>query len=724
MMFARKQFGARGKFLQWCCWSGRHWWALGLLLLLTVTLYGGINYYAWERPSNEIFIAGYLLSIIWVFLKTHPQRPSRATAGFIGAVVLIYLALHLPIFDHASWNANGLFDDAAWDIYLIRQKLLTLPWQTLRYDPIGNIVREYLFHSFMAGWLGIFGYTIKAFNYGLLFLGGLTVIFAALAVRLFFKDQVAWGAAVLMTLLPFHYVHQFLGHRYAIAPPLLAMAIYFFFMGQQAAVRFKGWYFCWTAVCLGLLTMSSIMGRQALYAALVVGVWHLGRGIYRWRQGKTRRSAGHSGRWYILMGAVLGLVLAPHLLYMGLREFPYLGHEQELIHNFLQDPHWWTEHLYQIWQMVFSPVIGCRPYVRFAFDTALMPYFFCPLWGLGLYGLLRRRQYWPVALNWIPLLGAYVARPYDFRCFLAVPAWFITLGIGWGDLLAYGRQWPARLGRWPRTAAFKIEVISIGILGLVLLMVPLVVRKPLALRHIYASLAVILLGGGLYLGWSLGRAISFSVLTMRRQYLGLIGLGLLVGGGLLESSYLLLSLRQRPSAVFAFAHFSVGRARMMQDLMDDRRPSAQGHRADELFFTLKHPAHYVGVCSLAYGIVHLYLEQAVKSHDIFKMCPGPLSLTPPAKIWQANRQFWLELDPTKATSYLFMWDALPETKFLYTFLTQLRPPGILKVVSSKLEGKELKVFYLKMLRGEFQQWQRRLTLLDPPGQDPSVVGAE
>ncbi len=373
-MWALKQFLARKKFAQWRGWPGRHWWALGGGLLLTITLSSGINYYAWGRPSNEIFLAGYLLSIIWVFLKTHPERPARATLGFIGAVSLIYLALHLPIFEHASWNTNGLFDDAAWDIFLIRQKLQTLPWQTIRYDPIGNIVREYLFHSFMAGWLGVFGYSIKAFNYGLLCLGGLTVIFAALAVRLFFKDQVALVAAVMMTLLPFHYIHQFLGHRYAIAPPLLALAIYFFLRGQQAAVRFKGWYFCWTAVWLGLLTMSSIMGRQALYAALVVGIWHLGIEGYRWYQGKTRRPAwGEAGRWYVLMGAVLGLVLVPHLLYMGLKEFPYLGHEQELVSNFWQDPHLWIEHLYQIWQMVFSPVIGCRPYVRFALDTALMP---------------------------------------------------------------------------------------------------------------------------------------------------------------------------------------------------------------------------------------------------------------------------------------------------------------------------------------------------------------
>ena len=711
------------------------WWA-GLGLWVAVSIAWGISYYGYHhQESNRYFLYFYGLSIFWIFLRGHPVWPSRRTWGFIGLVALLYAALHLPIFHHAPWNENGLFDDAAWDIYLLKKNLFTQPWQTLYYDHIGGIAREYLFHYFMAVWLKVFGYSIKAFNYGLLFLGAWTVIFAALTVRIFWRSKLAFLAAVTMTLLPFHYAHQFIGHRYAIALPLLAAAIYFF---VQANKQNESWYMKWFAVLLGLVIMSSIMGRQALYAAVVVGGLRCLQGLILRRPlcGRPRGllSFCYRYRGYFMVAGIVLVVLLPHLLYIIQWPHYYFRREFGLIGDFFSEKRSPLISFFKTWLMLFCPCLGRSNYARFSLDVALMPYSLCALWGLGLFYLARFRQYWIIALNFIPILGSWVAGPYDFRFYFAVPAWFIALGMGLGALLRLGARLRAYLGPWPTTKSFGVLFLGLAGAAILLAIAPYG-NRPLELylpRRFYEHFAVWLLLGGIFLGWasrnlrppalggeawagiSLRRALREGLLknlaVLKWQYAAVLGVLLLWGTGLLDNTWQLLKVRQHPQEIFLMEHAEVGRARIMQDIIEGAAvPSPRLHRPHELKTRLKPTGSYFGVCSRSFGVVHLFLEQQNLPYDIFRFCQMPITLFEWHQLWNFNVSFWKSLNPMLAAEYVFMWDYTRHSRDMYKHLKALHPPGTLKMILRSWEGTKLQVFYLKMTQQEFVQWQQYLS---------------
>ena len=95
---------------------------------------------------------------------------------------MIYFGTHLFNYSSAPWNNYGLFDDAAWDIYISKQECFTNhTFETIYHDEeIGGISRELLFHYYITVLFKIFGYNMFTFNMGLVFLGYITVLFTML----------------------------------------------------------------------------------------------------------------------------------------------------------------------------------------------------------------------------------------------------------------------------------------------------------------------------------------------------------------------------------------------------------------------------------------------------------------------------------------------------------------------------------------------------------------
>lgn len=92
----------------------------------------------------------------------------RRAFGFVTTFVLLGLLFaltHVWNFKTAPWNQNGLFDDAAWDIYFAKTHVLSNePFQPAYSDGIG-IAREAVFHCYITAFFVLFGYNLQSFPF-------------------------------------------------------------------------------------------------------------------------------------------------------------------------------------------------------------------------------------------------------------------------------------------------------------------------------------------------------------------------------------------------------------------------------------------------------------------------------------------------------------------------------------------------------------------------------
>jgi hypothetical protein len=236
-------------------------------------------------------------------------------------------------------------------------------------------------------------------------------------------------------------------------------------------------------------------------------------------------------------------------------------------------------------------------------------------------------------------------------------------------------------------------------------------RRPLSMyisRYLYEIMAVVLIVVGLVWAWSVFAKRTNPTLG-RWQYLAAFGIVLLGGGGLIDSTFVILYLRHHPHDFYLMEHYEIGRARMMQDILEGREnPSPQKHRPHELRLELTPAPSYFGVCSMSFGVVHLFMDQHRLPYDLFRFCPAPTTILSWEKLWQNHVTFWLSLNTSLAPTYVFMWDYMRTTRDLYDFLKKAHPPGTLRMITRRGEGHKLKVFYLKMTAAELQKWQKKL----------------
>ncbi|MBP5295973.1 MAG: hypothetical protein J6Y94_01425, partial [Bacteriovoracaceae bacterium] len=516
----------------------------------------------------------------------------------------------------------------------------------------------------------------------------------------------------------------------------------------------------------GITVMSAIMGRQVLYALLVVvagqligyGWRHRSALAPLWQRGKLLGRKSFWQEWvsslrkrkfwpvwptlaawgkacgqkiwqdpfqqWVIWGLMLGIVLLPHLCYIFLYpDANYFRREQDLMREFFTQPHLWWWRIGPTLNMLFMPMIGRTFFSRYTLDEALLPFWMWPLWLVGLLGLWRRRRYLLLALNFVPAIGAYVSGPYDFRFFFAVPAWMITMGTGLGILAQ--APW---IARWWRGSTWLAK-FKFGLMLALILMVMFGLcywgNYSWHFYHDEVYQALGIWGACLFffaiIWWGMRHYHQAAQPVQAARYyfwqgLGIVGSWIILGAGLTAAAWRLSSLAERPHAFFTLPHHDVGRARMMQDVLRGRSfVQASYHDKDELRpkQRLGPPDTYVGVCSAAYGIVHLFLPRD-KTQKFFDFCPGPINVVRWEQVQEQNRKFWLQLSPSTADRYLFLWDFTKAHAPLYSNLRAMRPPGELKLLSSEVDGEEVRIFYLVQTADQFREWQRRLAQDRPP----------
>jgi hypothetical protein len=455
-------------------------------VLAIVALAGSWLHYDGSWPGNAAAWAAWLLGMVAIggafvrpglvgtsvrrLIRGTPLALVRSDFGIGAACLAIYLVSHLWNLESSPWNANGLFDDAAWDLYFARTHAFVAPYQAAFFDDVGRISRETLFHYVITGAFSVFGFNLPVFNGVLLGLGAVTVVFTTLAVhRLTASPAVALVSAVALNLFPLHYLHVFVGHRYAIAAPLMAVSLYYLYSGFELRsglrLALSGTF---AALCLG----SAVMGKQYILGLLLAAVLVPIADRRRWQSTAHRTSA-------VIWLAAFAIAATPLLAYVSFNTAEYLGREGGLLREFTD-------------AFATSGLEGVRPYFEalwglfFASDTfarqwlhdyPLIPLAWYPLVLGGLVVALVRRRFEIAFLATIPIASALLATPYDFRVLLAAPIWIIAMGLAldaalraWASVRS-SRTSDARSER-PVITGFRVGLPATALALLVLGIVP------------------------------------------------------------------------------------------------------------------------------------------------------------------------------------------------------------------------------------------------------------
>jgi hypothetical protein len=363
------------------------------------------------------------------------SRPSSARCWKIALVLAVaYFGIHLLLLPHAPWNENGLFDDAAWDIYFAKSHVGPggKPFQPAYYDEVGAISREVLFHYYITAFFRLFGYNLLTFNYALLCLGYVTLVFTVLAVdQLCRRTVVTVVAAVMLGFFPLYFTQIFIGHRYAMAPPLIAASYFFLIIAfRGASAR--------AAVVSGLLgaacVESAVMGKQYLLGLTLAAVTLV---LFHRSQVVTRRNIRIAG--YFLAAVLLGL--APLFAYVIYNTDAYYVRERNLVRDFrlslansgILGLETYVEQL----RSVFLSKWGERRFFSPEFYAIPLPYYLLII--PGFFVALRRRHPEVMLLSLLPVVGAFVAGCADFRVLICVPFWVVSACLALDALLSSGR---------------------------------------------------------------------------------------------------------------------------------------------------------------------------------------------------------------------------------------------------------------------------------------------
>jgi hypothetical protein len=427
---------------------------------------------AWEMTALHYTGAAYGNDFAWIswllavasycgaFVRF--RRPSlagrtilRSEVGIGLALLLLYLVTHLWNFPVAPWNTNGLFDDAAWDIYFAKTHAYNGPFQAAWFDTVGYISRETVFHYYFTAFFKLFGYNLQVFIGSLLVLGFVTILATILIVhRLFHNRWVTAAAALVLNFFPIEFLHIFVGHRYAIAAPLMMVSLYFLYSGFQDRSFFRvGLSAFFAALCLD----SAIMGKQYILALAVAAVL-LPLVDKRWRSPEARALAL---AWFF------GFVIAatPLLVYVIFNATDYFRREGGLLTAFAAE---YAAHgidgvrpfFEQVAELFFANDTYERQWLH---DYPVIPLAYYPLLLAGLGLALVRRRLELVFLALIPVGSAFLSGAYEFRVLLAVPVWVICIAFA---LDAVARQWAAR----PASRQLRVApVLAAGVAGLLLL---------------------------------------------------------------------------------------------------------------------------------------------------------------------------------------------------------------------------------------------------------------
>jgi hypothetical protein len=416
-----------------------------------------------KYPGNPFTWAAWILSLILLLATYFPEsrelkewalslwsRDKLFLSVFAG-LALLFVVCHIWNFKTAPWNQNGLFDDAAWDIYFAKNHVFTPePFQVAYSD---GIAREAIFHYSISFFFVLFGYNLLTFNICLLILGLITFLFTALLIhRLFNGYLVTIVAAVIFNFLPLQFIQTFIGHRYAMAAPLIMSSLYFLTTGFADRSPFR---MALSAVLAALCVESAIMGKQfimCLAAAMILYV------IIDYKRSVTKEKV----RYVVIFGLGLIAALVPLIVFVYYNSKVYFGHERELTALFVQAYRNQAAGALKPYVKDLSDIFFASFTVRrlSMLDQVIFPFSYYAFLIPGLVLALIRKRFELILLAIVPVAGAFVSVAYDFRVLHAAPFWIILMAFTFDALI--------KLGAIPALRRYALHLGILVIAGAVL----------------------------------------------------------------------------------------------------------------------------------------------------------------------------------------------------------------------------------------------------------------
>lgn len=417
-----------------------------------------ILHYNHKYPGNPFTWMAWLLCLGFLLAAYFPETEElkqwasslwqdKLFLRVFAFLALVFVISHIWNFRTAPWNQNGLFDDAAWDIYFAKKYVFTgEPFQAAYPD---GIAREVIFHYYITFFFVLFGYNLLTFNIALLLLGMTTFLFTSLLIhRLFNSYLVTIVSALVFNFLPLHFIQTFIGHRYAMAAPLIMSSLYFLTTGIADRSPFR---IALSSVLAALCVESAIMGKQFVICLAAAMILYL---ITDYKRSATREKT----RYVVIFGIGLVASLIPLIVFAYYNRIVYFGHESDLTADFVQAyknraSGTLKPYFKNLAEIFFAPFAGRRLSMQ---EYVLIPFYYYAFLIPGLVIALLKKRFEIVLLAIVPVVGAFVSSAYDFRVLHAAPFWIILMAFTFHALTRFGAV------PWLRRYALHLVILLIA----------------------------------------------------------------------------------------------------------------------------------------------------------------------------------------------------------------------------------------------------------------------
>ena len=434
---------------------------LGLSVIsLALCFLSGAAHYRKAGWGDSWHPIGWLLSMLFLLLAFLP-RPSELRATFKTVIkpktaffvfwILFFVVAHLWNFRTAPWNGDGIFDDAAQDLLLVKTHGIGRPFQAAWFQSYTLIAHETLFQYYLWPWLHLFGYNILTNEAASLALWGTTFLFTLLLVDLFFESYVVTSViALVFIFLPFAFIYSFFAFHYEMAAPLCVASVYFLHVGFKTDSSFC---LALGGIAAGLCLASSLLGQQYVLALLGFVVLCAVFDRKRLKQGFNWRRA-----LTVIYGFAAGAM--PILAYIVFNRNEYAFHSSPYLDRFWQavrghpSPDDITYYLRHLWSSFFT-IPGPRLFVPDALPIPL-PYYWLLLPGFVL--ALWQKRFEIVLLATIPVVGVFVSggSTVEHRLLVAIPFWIILIGFGLNSVIQLRLPLSFKILLWGVSAALLV----------------------------------------------------------------------------------------------------------------------------------------------------------------------------------------------------------------------------------------------------------------------------
>ena len=426
-------------------------------------------HYADRLYGNQVTWISWILSmglLVLAFYKYRAPKQKRKLRlktgmALIGLLSALFIVSHLWNFDTAPWNHNGLFDDAAWNVYYALRYIFSgQPFQAAFYDH--GIAREVIFHYYITFLFKIFGYNLLTFNLSVMALGFVTYLFTILLIQKIFKNHaVTVISAVIMNFFPLHFLFCFVGQRYAMVPPLMASSLYFLYKGFKDRSYFS---ISLSSVLAGLCFSSGIMGKQylmGLFGAFVLSL------LFNFRKSFT------DANWKFLKLFVAGVIISamPMLIYIIYNKDIYFANESNytnLFFNTIRSEGY--AGFLKYYERMANCLFGNTYYKWFIPDFPLIPVHFYLFLIPGFAISFIRKQYQFITVALVPVAGAFISGFSDYRVFMAAPLWVILMAYTINEMVKTGKDFRFD-AKDPMAAVKKLNYRLIGMAAAVVIFI-------------------------------------------------------------------------------------------------------------------------------------------------------------------------------------------------------------------------------------------------------------